>query len=81
MRSETLFKIAASRRRNTEIYFASAFYLSDSSTIRHYLHKAGIEAVPTTWEEFDAACKKLKDAGITPITGDTTYQTSTWDII
>ena len=39
--------------------------------------KAGIEAVPTTWAEFDAVCKKLVDAGITPITGDTTYQTST----
>lgn len=38
--------------------------------------EAGIEAVPATWEEFDAACKKLKDAGITPITGDTTYMTS-----
>ena len=39
--------------------------------------KAGIKAVPTTWAEFDAVCQKLVDAGITPITGDTTYQTST----
>ena len=38
--------------------------------------KAGIEAVPTTWAELDAACAKLVEAGITPITGDTTYQTS-----
>ena len=38
--------------------------------------QAGIEAVPTTWAELDAACAKLVDAGITPITGDTTYQTA-----
>lgn len=38
--------------------------------------KAGIDAVPTTWEELDAVCKKLKDADITPITGDTAYTTS-----
>lgn len=39
--------------------------------------QAGIEEVPATWAEFDAVCQKLVDAGITPITGDTTYQTST----
>ncbi|MSR93677.1 extracellular solute-binding protein [Clostridiaceae bacterium 68-1-5] len=38
--------------------------------------KAGIEAVPTTWEEFDAVCAKLKEAKITPITGDGAYATS-----
>lgn len=38
--------------------------------------KAGITAVPTTWDELDAACAKLKDKEIVPITGDTTYMTS-----
>lgn len=40
--------------------------------------KAGVESTPSTWEEFDAACAKLKKAGIVPITGDTTYMTSLW---
>ena len=39
-------------------------------------NEAGIEAAPTTWEELDAACAKLKDAGITPITADDAYMTS-----
>ena len=38
--------------------------------------KAGIKEVPTTWDELDAACAKLKDAGITPITADDAYMTS-----
>lgn len=38
--------------------------------------QAGIEAAPKTWAEFDEVCAKLKAAGITPITGDTTYQSS-----
>ncbi|MEF9840201.1 MAG: ABC transporter substrate-binding protein, partial [Lachnospiraceae bacterium] len=37
--------------------------------------KAGIAAAPKTWEEFDAACAKLKEAGITPITADDAYMT------
>lgn len=38
--------------------------------------EAGIDTVPTTWEELDAVCAKLKDAGITPITADDAYMTS-----
>lgn len=38
--------------------------------------QAGIESAPATWEEFDAACQKLVDAGITPITADDAYITS-----
>ena len=37
--------------------------------------KAGVKA-PTTWEELDAACKKIKEAGYSPITFDDAY--STW---
>ncbi|MDD3340011.1 MAG: ABC transporter substrate-binding protein [Lachnospiraceae bacterium] len=35
--------------------------------------QAGITAEPKTWDEFLAACQKLKDAGITPITCDDAY--------
>ena len=38
--------------------------------------KAGVEGVPATWEELDAACAKLKAADITPITADDAYMTS-----
>ena len=38
--------------------------------------KAGVDAIPKTWEELDAVCAKLKDAGITPITADDAYATS-----
>ena len=34
---------------------------------------AGIEAVPTTWEELDAVCAKLKEAGYEPIVTDDAY--------
>lgn len=36
---------------------------------------AGITAVPATWEELDAVCQKLKDAGYDPITTDDAYFT------
>lgn len=29
--------------------------------------KAGIDSAPATWEEFEAACQKLQDAGIQPL--------------
>lgn len=35
--------------------------------------KAGVSAVPKTWDEFTAACEKLVAAGITPITVDDAY--------
>ncbi len=36
--------------------------------------KAGITAVPTSWEEFLAACEALKQSGIDPITFDDAYR-------
>ncbi len=38
--------------------------------------EAGIKEVPKTWEELDAACQKIKDAGYTPITCDDAYITA-----
>ena len=35
--------------------------------------KAGITAVPTTWDEFLAACEALKGAGVIPMTVDDAY--------
>lgn len=35
--------------------------------------EAGVEAEPTTWEELDAACAKIKEAGYVPITFDDAY--------
>ena len=75
--NETLFKIARTAGGGTLKsipYQPSIFGFFYNKTL---FAKAGIEAAPTTWAEFDAACKKLVDAGITPITGDITYQTST----
>ena len=37
--------------------------------------QAGIEAVPTTWDELLDVCAKLKAAGITPMTMDDAYAT------
>ncbi len=43
------------------------FYNKDKFT------EAGITAEPKTWEEFLAACKQLKDAGIAPMVLDSAY--------
>lgn len=37
--------------------------------------EAGVEAVPTTWDEFLDTCAKIKDAGYIPITCDDAYIT------
>lgn len=37
------------------------------------LKEAGVTANPTTWEEFDAACAKIKAAGYSPLTFDDAY--------
>lgn len=74
--NETLFAIARNAAGGTLKsipYQPSIFGFFYNQTL---FDKAGIAAAPTTWEEFDAACAKLKEAGITSITGDTTYMTS-----
>ena len=80
--NETLFKIARNAYGQTHDgddtlhsipYQPSIFGFFYNKTL---FTKAGIESVPTTWEELDAACAKLKEAGITPITADDAYLTS-----
>lgn len=80
--NETLFKIARNAYGQTHDgddtlhsipYQPSIFGFFYNKTL---FAKAGIESTPTTWAELDAACAKLKDAGITPITADDAYLTS-----
>lgn len=80
--NETLFKIARNAYGQTHDgddalhsipYQPSIFGFFYNKTL---FTKAGIESAPTTWEELDAACAKLKEAGITPITADDAYLTS-----
>ena len=80
--NETLFKIARNAYGQTHDgddtlhtipYQPSIFGFFYNKTL---FDKAGVEGVPTTWEEKDAACAKLKEAGITPITADDAYMTS-----
>ena len=80
--NETLFKIARNAYGQTHDgddtlhsipYQPSSFGFFYKKTL---FAKAGIESTPTTWAELDAACAKLKDAGITPITADDAYLTS-----
>ena len=70
--NETLFKIARNAYGQTHDgddalhsipYQPSIFGFFYNKTL---FTKAGIESVPTTWEELDAACAKLKEAGIQP---------------
>lgn len=48
-------------------YVVSWFYNKE------HFAAAGIDKAPETWEEFDAACAKLVEAGFTPITIDDAY--------
>lgn len=48
-------------------YAVTWFYNKD------HFDAAGIDKAPTTWEELDAACAKLKEAGFKPITVDDAY--------
>ncbi len=43
--------------------------------------KAGITAVPTTWDEFLAACEALKGAGVIPLTVDDAYMAALFGYI
>lgn len=75
--NETLFKIARAAYEDGTLhsipYQPSIFGFFYNKTL---FDKAGIKEVPTTWDELDAVCAKLKDAGITPITADDAYMTS-----
>ena len=80
--NETLFKIARNAYGQTHDgdetlhtipYQPSIFGFFYNKTL---FDKAGVEGIPATWEELDAACAKLKEAGITPITADDAYMTS-----
>lgn len=42
--------------------------------------KAGIEELPTTYEEFLAALKQLKDAGINPVAGEFSDRHVSWSL-
>lgn len=73
--NETLFSIARNAgggTLKTIPYQPSIFGFFYNKTL---FKEAGIETVPTTWAELDAACAKLVEAGITPITGDDAYMT------
>lgn len=48
-------------------YVQCMFYNKD------HFEKAGITALPATWEEFLGACEKLKAAGYAPLTVDDAY--------
>lgn len=80
--NETLFKIARNAYGQTHDGDDTLHTIPQQPSIFGFFYnktlfdKAGVEGVPTTWEEMDAACAKLKEAGITPITADDAYMTS-----
>lgn len=53
--------------RNGKVYgMSTSSWASGIVYNKDLLKKAGVDAVPTTWDGFLAACRKLKAAGITP---------------
>lgn len=80
--NETLFKIARNAYGQANGGDATLHSIPYQPSIFGFFYnqtlfeKAGLTAVPATWEELDAACAKLKAAGITPITADDAYITS-----
>lgn len=50
--------------------FVFAFFYNEE-----IFNEAGVTSVPNTWEEFLAACEKIKNAGYYPITCDDAYIT------
>lgn len=75
--SPVLYKIAREAHADKALHsipyqpFIFGFFYNQT-----LFEKAGITAAPKTWEEFDAVCAKLKEAGITPITTDDAYMTT-----
>ncbi len=72
--NELLFKICRETAGGTLKSIPYQPYIYGFFYNKALFKEAGIDAAPKTWEELDAACAKLKEAGITPITGDTAYQ-------
>lgn len=80
--NKTLFKIARNAYGQANNGDATLHSIPYQPSIFGFFYnktlftKAGITEAPKTWDEFDAACAKLKAANITPITADDAYMTS-----
>lgn len=80
--NETLFKIARNAYGQEHEGDATLHSIPFQPSIFGFFYnktlfdKAGVEAPPTTWEELEAACAKLKEADIAPITADDAYMTA-----